>query len=627
MNGPWIHWRLLARRFGLPLLMLSVLRWLFFMIYRADFPGITAAQALQVAIQGLRFDVATLVLWNAPVILLHVLPLPWRQGRMFQRVLFAVYMVINGVLLLICSIDLAFFGFNNKRVSSDLLGQLGAGVRNLPSFMVDYGWAAAVFALLIVLLWKFYPRLPDGKQQGLPWWKEAPISTAAMGLFLLLGRGGWQYQGLSPASAADHVDVAFSPLVTNSAFTFGYSLATPEVRQRHWFTPAELDRRMPLRYEIRKDSTDRRENVVLIIVESMGREYLGSLSHVRGYMPFIDSLAQRSLVFDNAFANAERSNKSMCAILAGIPSFTDDAFMNTAYMDNRLDGLGTRMKQNGYSTSFFHGGLNGEYKFDSFSRAAGFDRYYGRNEYGNNADYDGHWGIFDEEFLQYFAHKLDAEKTPFCSAVFTLSSHDPFPIPAKWKGHFPKGTQDIHESLGYTDMALRRFFKKAESSPWYRNTLFVITGDHTYLYNVHPPWYTNAAGRFAVPIIFFRPDGSLSGRDSTVAQHMDILPSILDLTGFEGSVNCFGRSLFKHDRVPYATQYLNGQYQIIEDDRLLFFNGEAAKGLYAYKSDTLFRHDLTASEHSVANSMRLKLESVVQRHAQALLQNQLALPQ
>lgn len=316
----------------------------------------------------------------------------------------------------------------------------------------------------------------------------------------------------------------------------------------------------------------------------------------------------------------------MCAILAGIPSFTDDAFMNTAYMDNQLDGLGMRMKQNGYATSFFHGGLNGEYKFDSFSRAAGFDRYYGRDEYGNNADYDGHWGIYDEEFLQFFAQQLDQERAPFCSVVFTLSSHDPFPIPAKWKNHFPKGTQEIHESLGYTDMALRRFFERAAKSPWYPNTLFVITGDHTFLYNEHPKWYTNAAGRFAVPILFYRPDGSLNGRDSTLAQHLDIMPSILDLTGFDGAINSFGRSLFKQDREPYAAQYLNGQYQLLAGDRLLFFDGSNAKGLYAFHGDTLFQHDLSMQEPATTDSMKLRLEAVVQRHAQALRDNRMALP-
>lgn len=626
MRGPWVHWRLLAVRYGLVVLLLSGLRLLFYLIYRGSFPPMPAEQVWQVALQGLRFDVATVVIWNAPLILLHLLPFRWRNARACQRLLFTGFMLINGALLLVCSIDLAFFGFNNKRVSRDLLGQLDAGVRNLPSFLVDYYWVAAVFILLMVLLWRGYSRSPKEERAQMPWWKEGAASLIAIGVFVLMARGGWQYQGLSPAHAADHVDVAFAPLVTNSAFTFGYSLTEPEVKQRIYFTQQELDRRMPLRYVIHKDSTDRKENVVLIIVESLGREYLNSLSNVPGYMPFLDSLVQRSLVFDNAFANAERSNKSVCAILAGIPSFTDDAFMNTAYMDNQLEGLGTRMKQIGYATSFFHGGLNGEYKFDSFSRATGFDRYYGRDEYGNNADYDGHWGIYDEEFLQYFANKLDREKSPFCSVVFTLSSHDPFPIPAKWKNHFPKGSQDIHESLGYVDMALRRFFERAAKSPWYRNTLFVITGDHTFLYNVHPKWYTNAAGRFAVPIMFFRPDGSLKGRDSTIAQHMDIMPSILDLTGFDGAINSFGRSLFKHDREPYAAQYLNGQYQLIAGDRLLFFDGSDANGLYAFHGDTLFQHNLSAQEPAVADSMKLRLEALVQRHAQALRENRMALP-
>lgn len=626
MQGTWRYLRLLIARTGLVLGLLTALRALFMWIYRADFPGLAGVQLVHVFLQGLRFDLATLVLWNAPVILLHVLPLPWRGSILWRRTVFGLFLLLNGLLFLACSIDLAFFGFNHKRITSDLLGQLGAGVRNLPSFMLHYGWVAAVFLLLMVVLARWYPRTPPQRGPWGRWWGQGTACVGALALCVLLGRGGWQYQGLSPAHAADHVDVAFAPLVTNSALTFAYSIAAPQVVVHRYFADEDLDRRMSLPYQIRRDPGDQRRNVVLIIVESLGTEYLASLNHGHGYLPFLDSLAQRSLVFSRAFANAERSNKSMCAILAGIPSFSDDAFMNTAYADNRIEGIGTRMKQNGYATSFFHGGINGEYKFDSFTRAAGFDRYYGRDQYPDPKDYDGHWGIFDEEFLQYFARMLDSEPVPFCSAVFTLSSHDPFPVPGKWKGHFPKGTQEIHESLGYTDMALRRFFATASQSPWFKETLFVITGDHTFLYNVHPPWYMNAAGRFAVPIIFHLPDGSLRGKDTTVAQHLDILPSILDATGFEGTVNCFGRSLFKNDRQAYAAQYLNGQYQLIQGSRLLFFNGQETKGLYNWKTDTLFRKDLSTLEPLVADPLRLHLQALVQRYGEAVQRNQLAAP-
>lgn len=223
MRGPWVHWRLLAARYGVVVLLLSGLRLLFFLIYRGSLPPLPAGQAWQVALQGLRFDVATVVLWNAPLILLYILPLRWRDSKTCQRLLFTGHMLVNGLLLLICSIDLAFFGFNNKRVSRDLLGQLGAGVRNLPSFLMDYGWVAAVFLFLMWALWKGWRRLPLGEHAQLRWWKEGAASLIAVALFVLLGRGGWQYQGLSPAHAADHVEVAFAPIVTNSAFTFGYS--------------------------------------------------------------------------------------------------------------------------------------------------------------------------------------------------------------------------------------------------------------------------------------------------------------------------------------------------------------------------------------------------------------------
>lgn len=625
MPGRFVHLRLLALRLGLLLGLLTALRLLFFLVYRHLFPALPPGQGLQVLLQGFRFDLATITWWNIPFILLHLLPLPWRNTRLAQRLLFSWFMVANGLLFLVCTIDLAFFGFNLKRVGRDLLGQLGPGIRNLPSFLADHTWVAAVFAVALVVMWKAYPRLRR-RQDRMRWAPETAAALAGLGILFVAGRGGWQYQALSPASAADHVDVPYSPLVTNSAFTFVYSLAKPELAQHAYFSRQELDRRMPLRYTIRHDAGDRPDNVVVIIVESLGREYVSAISGETAYMPFLDSLAGESAVFTNAFANAERSNKGICAVLGGIPSLMDDAFMNTAYADNRVEGLGKRLKQMGYSTSFFHGGFNGEYKFDSFTRTAGFDTYYGKDQYPDKAGYDGHWGIYDEEWLQFMADRLDREKKPFGAAVFTLSSHDPFPVPARWKGHFPKGDQEIHESLGYVDMALRHFFGRARKSDWYANTLFVITADHTYPWNIHPPWFTNPAGRFAVPIMFFRGDGSLKGRDASVAQQLDIIPSILDLVGFEGDINTFGRSLFKNDRIPYAIQYANGQYQMIQGDRLLFFNGEKPVGLFAYGTDTLFTTDLLRTEPATADTMQLRMEAVIQRFGQAMHDNELALP-
>jgi phosphoglycerol transferase MdoB-like AlkP superfamily enzyme len=621
------HLRLLFARLGIVLLALTLLRWVFYFANRVSFPGLSFGEALLVTLHGLRFDAMTIVVANALLILLHLLPWSGRGQRGYQRMLFVLFLVVNIAVLLIVAIDLPFFGFNGKRITRDVLGQAGAGFREMPTFIIHYWWATLVFFASVALLvfgWKRIQPREEYSASGDP--GQWALGLLVMGLLVLVGRGGWQYQGLSPAHAADHVDVAFAPLVTNSAFTFGFSLSEPAFTPRAYMSGEELDRRMPLRYALRRDSTDRPRNVVLLIVESLGREYLSTISGEAAYMPFLDSLCGRSLALTNAFANAERSNKSMCALLAGIPSFTDDAFMNTVYADNRVEGLGTRMKELGYSTAFFHGGLNGEYKFDSFSKACGFDRYYGRDEFGDDRFYDGHWGIYDEEFLQYTAAHLNDLPQPFCSVVFTLSSHDPFPIPDRWRGKFPKGTQDIHESLGYVDMSVRRFFESISKEPWYNNTLFVITGDHTYQYNVHPPWYRNPAGRFTVPILFFSPDSAFRGRDDRIAEHLDLLPSILDLSGYHGTISSFGQSVFKRDRTDRAAQFLGGQYRLIQDDRILLFDGERVQGLYDFRNDTLFAHDLAAQETEVTERLTHDLQAMIQRHGEALVGNRLREP-
>lgn len=614
------HTRSLLLRLGSVLLVLMAVRALFWWKYQGAFPAVNVRDALMLLGQGLRFDAMTVVIANAPLILLHLLPVPWRSRGWYQALLSTLFLVVNGLLLFICCADLPFYGFNGKRITRDVLGQAGAGLRGSPGFLWRYAWATCAFVGGVLVLFVIGRRTRP-RPAEVPWKWELSGTALLLALLVLIARGGLQYQGLSPAHAADHVPQGCAPLVTNSAFTLGYSLTEPVLPIPRWFSPEDLDRLRPLAYSIHRDSTDRRSNVVLLIVESLGREYLSSISGEPGYMPFLDSLCAHSLVLSEAFANAERSNKSMCAILAGIPSFTEDAFMNTAFAGNEVEGLGARLNEIGYTTAFYHGGLNGEYKFDSFSKACGFDRYVGKDEFADEGAYDGHWGIYDEEFLGFTATGLGQLQQPFCAAVFTLSSHDPFPIPARWKGRFPKGTQDIHESLGYADMSIRKFFGTASTQPWYANTVFVITGDHTYQYNDHPLWYRNPAGRFAVPIVFFSPDGRFTGRDTRTAQHLDILPSILDLVGYEGTVNTFGQSVFKRDRPDHALIHLGGEYRWVDNDRMLLFNGRRANGLFDHHGDTLFARDLSGAEPMGWAHRERAMKASIQRYAEAMRTN------
>lgn len=621
MGAAALPLRNLLLQLGAVVIILMSLRWIFFWANSGHFPSITAWDAFLISVQGLRFDAMTVVAVNALFILLSLLPIPARSSQWYRRSLFVIFISLNAVMLLICCIDLAYFGFTGKRITRDVLGMAGPGLRQMPAFMLRFWWVTLSYAgaiALLVFVWRRTERVSNsiaGIRQQLI------VIVPAMAVLSLIGRGGLQEHGLAPAHAANHVRVALSPLVTNSAFTLGFSFTMPPLPLRDYMPAEEMDRLAPLAYELRRDSTDRPWNVVLLVVESMGREYLSSISGEAAYMPFMDSLCQQSLVFTNAFANAESSSKGLCALVAGVPSFTDDPFMGTAYADNEIEGMASRLRDLGYSTAFMHGGINGELRLNSFAMASGYHEYLGKDEFNDDSHFDGHWGIFDEEFLQWSVERMAAMPQPFHATVFTLSSHHPYTVPKRYTGRFPKGTQEIHESLGYTDLALRRFFERIAKEPFYRNTLFLITADHTYQWGDHPVLYRSSVGRFAVPIILHAGDSSFVGRNSTVAQQLDAVPTVLDLVGYEGRIGTVGRSLMRDHKKGAAITHLNNLFQLIEEDRVLLFDGEQSKGLFDYKTDTLLAQDLSAVEPEVAERLTMRAKALIQRHADMLRNN------
>jgi phosphoglycerol transferase MdoB-like AlkP superfamily enzyme len=178
---------------------------------------------------------------------------------------------------------------------------------------------------------------------------------------------------------------------------------------------------------------------------------------------------------------------------------------------------------------------------------AGVDEYYGMTEYGNDADYDGWWGIWDHKFLPFTAGKINEFNEPFVSVTFSLSSHHPFSVPQEYQEKFKGGPVKLQRCIQYADFSLREFFKKASQMPWYKNTLFVITADHTSLSQF--PEYKSNSGLYSVPIIFFKPDHTLKGMDQTIVHHADVMPTILDYLNYDDKYVAFGRSAFKKDRM------------------------------------------------------------------------------
>ncbi len=259
--------------------------------------------------------------------------------------------------------------------------------------------------------------------------------------------------------------------------------------------------------------------------------------------------------------------------------------------------------------------------FDSFSRMAGFDDYFGLNEYPNSKDFDGMWGVWDEPFFDFFCNKLSSFRQPFLASVFSISSHHPFRVPEKYKNKFPKGPAPILEVVGYTDNALREFFKKAALQPWYSNTLFIITADHTNE-SVHKEFQNNF-GSYCVPIIFFKPGSEMHGIKMRIAQQIDIMPTILNYLNYDGEYIAFGNNLLDDSSESFAFNTAGSTYQLFMKDHMLEMIDNKPVGVYNFKTDRYLDNNLLGKDPVLEGLMEEKLKAIIQTYNSRLIDNDL----
>jgi len=262
--------------------------------------------------------------------------------------------------------------------------------------------------------------------------------------------------------------------------------------------------------------------------------------------------------------------------------------------------------------------------FNAFAKLAGFTHYYGLDEYPKNqleVDFDGNWGIFDEPYLQYVAQKLTQQPQPFVSGIFTLSAHHPYTLPVKYQNTFPEGQLKIHKTIGYTDFALKQFFKAAAKEPWYLNTLFVLTADHAQ--QVYRKTYKNRLGYHKVPLLFFHPGKTFANINTRkVTQHADIMPTLVDYLNIPtDKLLPFGQSVLNQSSEGRALIYSDGIYTLVKPDFITELHPNGKSKLFKYKSHGYL--NLKEQPATIKKNYSRELEAYVQYFRNAMLDNSL----
>lgn len=624
-------------------LLMEVTRLVFLAVNHSAFHLTWRSLAL-ISRGGLLFDTSTILYVNCLWLALVFFPLHIKERPGFRMLEKIVFVVTNAIALGANLCDAVFYGYRQHRTTMAIFDEFGnEGAGNLLNIIgteaLSYWYLVVLFAAMVWLLWRVYrPSYPP--RRGEPLWRYYAGHTLCLGLWV--GIFIWGVRGCTLSAVTRPIAIGYAQrfatepidvdLVLNTPFAMLRTIGQSPDNVPRFFSDEEL---LALYNPVHEPADSawgelRGHNVVILVLESFGREFVGSLNpdldggRFKGYTPCLDSIIAKSVCFEEMYSNSGFSIDALPALLASTPRMSRP-FVVSPYSINHVTGLGELLGDEGYHTAFFHGADNESLGLQAFVRQAGFKNYYGINEYvadtgTGKSDYDGTWGIWDGPMLQYMCKKMSEMPQPFVAGLFTLSSHQPFDVPDGMEKQFPQeGSSGIYRTLRYSDWAIGQFFAAAEKQPWFRNTLFVISADHAFLHEHEYEEYNTEYGQMRIPVFLYDPSGTLeAGARPGSMQQIDVLPTVLGLLGYDKPYFAFGRDAihtpasdswgFRWNHIP---QLARGEYVLsMQPDSWTTF------GLYNVKDDPLLRDNLAGRSLAVEDTMSTQLKAIVQTFLQ-----------
>ena len=595
---------------------------------------------------GIRFDLTATLYLSSAYLLMQLLPLKTRHSRTYTKIAYYLFLIPNAIGLIINSMDMVYSHFSGKRTTLTFFTEFvhDDNLLNILLQAIGQYWYVTIFGVIILLLLIFLTRKNDPRTPtSTPLYyytRETIILLVSVYLIVIGIRGGFGAY-TRPITLSNALEYTNRPLETNIVLNTPFSLMRSAeggtYTRPNYMSTQEMEQLYSPVHIPDTTSIPNYQNVVVLILESFSKEYIGYYNHhldngtYTGYTPFLDSLLTHCITYDLSISSGRKSIDAMPCILSAIPRI-GEPYILTPYSTNQVQSIASCLGEIGYQTAFFHGAPNGSMGFKAYARACGFDQYFGMDEYNqlypNNNDFDGTWAIWDEEFLQYYAHTMQSMPTPFMTAIFTASSHHPFRIPERYKQRFTQGTLPIHPCVEYTDYALRRFFETAQKQDWFHNTLFVITADHTNA--LYHDEYKNDKGLYEVPIAFYDPQWTPIEIDQRLpytrqpVSHTDIMPSVLSYVHYNKPYIAFGEDVLNQTKKhPIAFGYNDPVIQVLTNDQLIQFDGQRISAAYNYLTDPDLQHKDTLSNEN--KNIEKIIQAYVQQYMERMIEDRLGI--
>lgn len=599
------------------------------------FPGLDGGRAVYLFKSAFKFDLSAILYTSIIYIVMALLPLRCRGCRWYALTAKTLFVVPNFIGIVANLVDVAYFPFTGARTNATVFSEFSNEDNWVQIILPEIArhWYLFLIGLAFLVALIFLYRGFKTQEKGSVSYYLIHTSILLAVVYPLIGglRGGFGVT-VRPITLIDAQMYVKSPVETAIVLNTPFSIYRT-TDQNQYIVPEyyESEDDMPQAFSAvhRPDSSAvfTPRNVCIIVLESFSAtfsEFLtaGHGTPYEGYMPFLDSLSRESLCFRWSFANGRKSIEALPSICSGIPSLIEPYFLSP-YSTNFVSGIaGELSRHKGYHTAFFHGAPRGSLGLAGFTNISGFDAQYDKETFNDNSCFDGTWAIWDEPFLDYFKKEIDGFSEPFVSAVFTASSHHPFVIPKEYEGKLKSGDIPMCACVSYTDMALRKFFSQARLSPWFNNTIFVISADHMGITN-HDE-YKTAYGQFEIPMIIYDPSGGLKGYRDGIAQQIDLMPTLLSYMGYDRPYIAFGCDLLSTaDDDTWAINYTNGIFQFYMKEWCLQYDGRDCVGLYDYRNDRMQEHNVLEEHPEAVKALLPPLQAVMQQYISRIVGNRL----
>ena len=518
---------------------------------------------------GLLFDVVTaLNLFALFALYLVVVPRRILNSRWHRRLLFGIFSLVVFGLIYLGAVEYFFFDEFNSRFNFVAVEYLIYPHEVFVNIWQSYPVArvlVAALALTGLVIWLMRkPLLGERTAAGSTGARFAllAILAAAIGVAqatLTVNTSRYSQNRVVNELAMNGIYAFFSAAL-NSELDYGaYYLSLPEAeadeRVRKLLTTRHsnyLPGSGHIERHVLADGPAQRLNVVVLLEESLGAEFVGAYGDKRGLTPEIDRLAAQGMLFTRAYATGTRTVRGMEAVTASFPPVPAESIVKRPHNEGMFN-WSTVMAKNGYASTFIYGGFGTFDNMNYFFRTNGY-RVIDRTDM-DKAKFANIWGVSDEDLFGNAVRVFDdqhARGEKIFSVIMTTSNHKPFTFPPGVNGVAEKGG-GREAGVRYADYAIGRFFDMAKTRPWFDDTIFVIVADHG----------ARVYGRedipirtYEIPLVLYAPKHIKPARVDTLTSQIDVAPTVIGMLDFNYDSTFFGIDVLR-DNYPERLIPLN----------------------------------------------------------------------